>query len=271
MKNKFLLIALVLIMIFTITGCSAEKPVENVEEVNSQQNAETAVETEKPNTEEVEVEEPIVKETIIDSSLEGIELLKSISGERPKKMKMIMDMTTMGMTTSSTLYYDGNNSRTESLVEGVGTSVQIYNADKEEMYNYVEGTGEGIRVSGMDVKSFEEAGSIMDLDVKFSELKEEAPDNFIARVEKLDAEEVVYLEATESDEEMGDVLVKMWYSVKYNIPLKYEVAMGQQQLMSLSVVEIEKDIKIDENMFVAPSDVIFQDVDIDAMMEMMVE
>ncbi len=80
MKNKFLLIALVLIIIFTIAGCSVEEPVENVEKVNSPQNAETAVETEKPNTEEVEEpEEPIVKETILDSSLEGIELLKSIS------------------------------------------------------------------------------------------------------------------------------------------------------------------------------------------------
>lgn len=33
--------------------------------------------------------------------------------------------------------------------------------------------------------------------------------------------------------------------------------MGQQPLMSLNVSEIEKDIKIDKEMFTAPSDIAF--------------
>jgi outer membrane lipoprotein-sorting protein len=270
-KNKFFIIILVLILISALVGCSTEKPVENIVGTNSQQNTETAVENEKPNTEEIKLEEPIVQETTIDSSLEGIDLLNSISGEKPKKMKIKMDMSTMAMTTSSTVYYDDNNSRTESAVEGMGKNVLIYNADEEVMYSYVEGTGEGVRISGADVESVEEAGLMMDMSTKFSALTEEVSDDFIARLEKLGEEEVVYIETTEEDEEMGDILVKMWYSVKYNLPLKYEVIMGQQPLMSLNVVEIEKDIKIEKDMFVAPSDVNFRDVDMDAMIEMELE
>ena len=63
------------------------------------------------------------------------------------------------------------------------------------------------------------------------------------------------------------MLVKMWYSVKYNVPLKYEVFMNEQSFMVLEVVEIEKDINIDEKLFEVPSDITFQEVDINSMMD----
>ncbi len=297
MKKQFLMITLVLVLLFIFVGCSSEKPSSNAEATNSQQNSEQENETEKLIVEDKSSEQPVeasedkeikdekeivengtpVEEdtpiigTSIDSSLEGIELLQSISGDRPKKLKMKMDMVAMGMTTSSTVYYDGDDSRTETAIEGMGTSVQIYNEEEKAMYTYLEDATNGTRVTGIDVESFQETSSMIDLDMEFIKLKEEAPAGFIARVEKLDSEEVVYLEATVTDEEMGEVLVKMWYSTKYNTPLQYQIAMGEQQLMSLKVVEIDKNVNIDKKLFQAPAGITFQDVDLDYFNEMMSE
>ncbi len=267
MKNKFLILILALIVALTVLGCSGEKAMENTETTNSQQDADQTMDVEETNNEEAEAS----NEAAIDSSLEGIELFSSISGDRPKTMKIKMDMTSWGTTTSSTSYYDGDNTRTETVVEEIGKSVLIYNADEEIMYNYVEGSGEGIKIIGADIESAEEAGLTMDMSTKFSAISQELSDDVIARVEKLDQEEVVYIEITESDEEVGDMLVKMWYSVKYKVPLKYEIIMGEQPLILLEVVEIEKDISIDKNMFIAPSDINFEDVDMDAMMGLIEE
>ena len=261
MKNKFFIIILAMILAFTVVGCSKEEPIAEVEETNMQQDDGQKMDVEEPKKEEEPEEVPM------DSSLEGMELFSSISGDRPKTMKMKMDTTSWGSTTSSTSYYDNDNTRTETVVEGLGTSVLIYNADEETMYNYVEGSGEGIRIVGADIESAEEAGLTMDMSTKFSGIAEEVSDDIVARVEKLGQEDVVYIETTESDEEMGDVLVKMWYSSVYNVPLKYEIIMNDQTLMLLEVVEIEKDINIDKSLFTAPTDVNFEDVDINAMMD----
>jgi len=277
MKNKFFIAILTLVLISTLVGCGGGEPSESTEEPNQEQDINPTEDQEEINEEEEpeeeepeeESEEPINQETSIDSSLEGIDLLNSISDDRPDTMIMKMEMSSYGMTTVSTSYYDGDNTRTETVVEGMGKSVLIYNTDEEMMYSYVEGEGEGMRIIGADKGYAEEAGLTIDLTTKFSGIAEDVAGVNIVRVEKLGQEEVIYIETTEVDEEMGDMLVKMWYSVKYNIPLKYEIYMGQNLLMTLEAVEIEKDVKIDKNMFVAPSDINFQDVDMDAMMEMM--
>ena len=279
MENKFFIFILTLVLVFTLVGCGGDEPLESTEEPNQEQDIDPTEDQEEINNEEDseeindeeepegESEEPINQETSIDSSLEGIDLLNSISADRPKTMKMKMDMSSYGMSTGTTSYYDGDNTRTETVVEGMGKSVLIYNADEEVMYNYVEGEAEGIRIIGAEKESAEEAGLIMDLTTKFSNIEDDVSGVNVVRVEKLDEEEVVYIETSESDEEMGDITVKMWYSPKYNIPLKYEIYMGQETLMSLEVVEIEKNIKVDKNMFEAPADVNFQDVDMSQMME----
>jgi len=261
MKNKLFLICLALIMILAVAGCSADEPAENSEESNSQQASEQVAEKDTSNGEEAPAQE-----VHIDSSLEGMDLLKAISGERPKSMSMKMKTDNNGMSTNTLVYYDGDNSRTETSMDGYPTSIFIYNVDEEAMYSYVEGEENGIRIVGADIKSAEDVGLTMDMSTKFSELAEGVADGLIARMEKLGEEEVVYIESTESDEEMGDIIVKMWYSVNYNMPLKYEIYIGQNQLVSLNVTEIEKDIKIDKDMFAAPSDIVFQDVDIEGMM-----
>ena len=87
-----------------------------------------------------------------------------------------------------------------------------------------------------------------------------------ARVEMLNGEEVVYIEATESDDELGEVFVQMWYSAKYNTPLKYEVNIGDKTMMELIVTHVEKDVTLDKSLFLPPDTVNFQEVDAKAMM-----
>ena len=68
---------------------------------------------------------------------------------------------------------------------------------------------------------------------------------------------------------MGNVHVKMWYSTKYSTPLKYEVIAGEQPMMTLKVVEIESNIKVDASLFEPASDIEFQEVNMESMMDMM--
>lgn len=246
MKKKFFVVALVLILILTAVGCSTEKP-------DAEGEPDGAVVSEQ--------------DTEIDSSLEGAALLNSLSGERPKTMSMKMTMTSFNMTTVSTIYYDGDNTRTETVIPEYGTSVLAYNADEKMMYSYVEGSGQGIRIIGADIASAEEAGLMMDLNTKFSEMTVGASDDMIARVEEVDGDKVVYIETTEFVEEMGEITVKMWYSPKYKLPLKYEIFTGQSPLMTMIVSDMKSGIKIDKNMFAAPSGMNFEDVNMDALME----
>lgn len=244
MKRNYFIVVLVIILALTITACQKDQAIENSEET-------------LPETEQAEG-------TSLDSSLEGVALLNAISGDRPKTMKLKTQMTSAGMTTSSTVYYNGDNTRTETMVDGLGSTVVIYNTDEKVMYSYQEESKEGIRILNADVELAEEAGLMMDMSTKFSELSDEVSTDVIARVEKLGQEEVVYIETTNSDQEIGDVFIKMWYSAKYNMPLKYEMYLGQESLMTLETVEIEKDIKVDQEMFTPPADINFQDVDMNA-------
>ena len=190
MKNKYFIIILALILALTLIGCSKEEPVEKVEESNIQQDVEEKIDEEEKNSEEKS------EEVSIDDSLEGIELVSSLSGEKPKTMIMKMNTTSLGSNTSSTSYYDNDNTRTETVVEGLGTSVLIYIKNEEVAYNYVEGSGEGIKIVGANIEAVEEAGLITNMSTDFSGFSEEVSGDIIARMEKLGDEEVVYIETT---------------------------------------------------------------------------
>lgn len=248
MKSKLLVILVVLFLSVGIMGCSSGDPVKEPEKTTDNQ-------------------EPIKDESTLDSSLEGLELFKSINNKQPETMKMTMVMEGFNTETTSVVYYQKDNTRTETLVEGSNKSVLIFNAEQEEMYSYIEGAQEGLRIVGVDISSAEESGLTMDLSLRFNELSNEVTQDVIARVEQLNDEEVVYIETTQADDEFGNILVKMWYSTTYNVPLKYEVIMGEQLLTTITVTEIEKDIKLDSSLFEAPADITLQEVDISDLMQ----
>ncbi len=281
MKKNIWLFIMVMLLTIIMFGCANETIAQNPqdakpsEESQSTELVKTSNEvsatptenTTQPDTTQTnETEQEILA---LDPSLEGSALLNSLNLSRPKSLKMVMETSAFGTKTMSTMYYDGDNSRTETVVEGLGTSVVINDAINKVMYNYVEGSGQGVKIIDADSEAAEDAGLMMDMSTKLAELTDASSDAIIARVETFDGEEVVYIEATEVDDEMGNIHVKMWYSTKYSTPLKYEVIAGEQTMMTLKVVEIESDIKIDPVMFVPASDIEFQEVNVDEMLDMM--
>lgn len=258
MKNKLSIILMVLVLSLSFVSCAQKdepkKSVENIEQS-----------TNDTQTEEVKGTAKEEKESV-NTSLSGEELIKSLSNKRPDKLMMKSEMTSFGMKTQITTYYDGVNSRTEMDVPDMGKSILIHLPDEGVMYQYVYGENNGVKMTGADITYAEEMGVMIDSSM-FSKIVDNSSKDMTARVENLDGEKAIYIEATESDEDLGEVLVKMWYSEKYATPLKYEVVMGEKIMSQLEVTKITDSVKMDESLFMPPSDVTFEEVDMKKMME----
>ncbi len=276
MKKKLQTFIVLMIMVclpFLLTACTQAEDVEKEETTVSKTN-ETSEEMEmskaKEEPEETELEERKDEETksvqpIID--LDGEELIQSLTNNRPEKMMIKSEMTSFGMTMTTTTYYDGENSRTESDIPDLGKSILIYLADEGVMYQYVYGDAEGVKMTGANQDYASEMGLMTDTSL-FAEILDQGSPDMTAKRDTLDGEEVIYIEATQSDEDTGEALVKMWYSEKYATPLKYEVIIGETVVASMHTTKITDNVSIDESLFLAPEDVNFQEVDMEAMMEM---
>lgn len=81
-----------------------------------------------------------------------------------------------------------------------------------------------------------------------------------------DGEEVIYIETTQADDDMGEMLVKMWYSEKYATPLKYEVYVGESLMTELKVTKIHDNVNFNDDTFMPPADIDFQEVNMDTVM-----
>jgi len=195
---------------------------------------------------------------------EGITLVKSMATERPEKLRIVSEMTAANMKTTMTTYYDGDKSKTEIDMPNMPKSILIHIPEEEVMYQYVFGESKGVKITGADKTGAEEMGLMMD-DSLLTALREGASDDITAKKDQLDGEDVIYIEATESEEDMGEVLVKMWYSEKYATPLKYEVYMEGTLMTALRVTEIHDNVNYNADTFMPPSDVNFQEVNMDTM------
>lgn len=269
MKKKIIFM-LIVVLIMSVVGCSNEKAIENTE--NSTDNTQQAATTnndekqQEAATESEIKKEEAPKEKSIDISLQGADLLASIKYNPPKSMIIETKLTGSGMESKAITYYSGENSRTETSAEGLGKQIVIYNAEEGITYQYTEGESQGVKlIDDEDPEDNEMAEGMWE--PNFADLVDASSEDITARVENLDGEEVVYIEATESDEDMGDVDVLMWYSVKYSVPLKYEMQMNGQVMMSAVVTKIEADAKIDHDMFIPPNDIEFMEYNMDTIFE----
>jgi outer membrane lipoprotein-sorting protein/outer membrane murein-binding lipoprotein Lpp len=251
-KNIMILIAMVLML--SITGCSNEKTTEkgtDSGEVNQQ--------VEQSNTQAEETKE--TKENKLDSSITGLELLKSVQYKAPKSLIMEAEVTGFEGFVSKTITYNkGQNSRMETEGADVGKQIVIYNADEGATYQYKEGDAQGIvMLDGED----EDAMEMGMATPTFADLVDESSENIVARVEKLDGEEVIYIETKESEGAEGEATVYMWYSPKYSVPLKYEFHMNGKRMLSSVITKIEADVAVDDDYFTPPSDVKFMNYSLD--------
>lgn len=275
MKNRSMALFLVLILSFMLVACG-----ENTKSTATNNNNEEVLENnvaeendkeevqEEPEAEEVEevVEED--QEISLDQGLTGFDLLASIADmTAPSKLVMTAESTMMGSKTITKTYTEGDKSRSEVMMDGFGTMITISLNNGEEIYSWEDGATEGTKIVGMSVEEASELGYMSDNSELFAEITDESSPDMTARVDVLDGEEVIYIEANESDGDVGEVDVFMWYSVKYATPLKYEMYMGgEDPIVSYVVTDIDKKMNIDNSMFTPPSDVEFMEVDMGAMM-----
>lgn len=251
MKNRLLFIVMAFALLLSLVACGGDTSEQGPTDTENSAN------TEKPAENSAKG---------VDASLEGTQLISSLSGDRPETLKIESEMTAFGMTTKLSTYYKGDKIRTETDIEGMPKSVLIHLPGEDVMYQYMYGKNEGIKINGGDASCAEEMGLMLDSADLFAQIKAAGSKDLVARVENLDGEEVVYVEATQSDEEMEEVLVKMWYSVKYGTLLKYQVIAGQEPLMEIQVTKVYDNINMDESLFQPPSDVTFTEMDMEALM-----
>ncbi len=267
MKNKRWLVVVMLCALLALTACgNSSTPEDTPDDGAADQTTGAPKEDTSDDGEDDAADDAPIDDTASDDSdLEGAALLTSISAKRPERLEVAFEMNAFGMTTKMKTVYSGADSRTEVQVPEMGTSVLIHLAEEGVMYQYVEGTGTGVKMTGATVDYAEEMGLMMDTGM-LDELSEEMPEDLVARTETLDGEPVVYIEATETDEEMGAVRVKMWYSEKYAMPLQYEVIVGETTMASLKVTSINEGASVDAALFEPPADIVFETMDMESMM-----
>ncbi len=263
MKKLVAMLIVILAISFSISACGENKS-NNEANVNMNQEAEQ-VKQEVDEKEEIADEQQTDEETL-DISLVGSALLNALNLVKPKTMKIEAETAYAGGTYKTVTYFDGDNTRIESMIPDMGTSVVISLAKENAAYTYTEGATEGIKMIGADLSDEEDMGFSVDSATLFENLKGESDDNFTAKVDTLNGEQVIYIETKDVDPEMGEITVKMWFSAKYGAPLKYEVISGTEIMMTYMVTNIEINTNLDKALFEAPSGVTFQEVDLEAMM-----
>ena len=248
MKNRFIVIIVVIILSLSLIACGGDA-------------SETKASSE--NAEQTKVEKKS-KSKKLDESLTGAELLASVEYKMADSLIMTSERTLYdGSISTSTTYTKGENMRVESTTT-YGDSVMIYNADEGKTYQYTVGDAEGMVTSDEDEDIDMDDFSTPTL----AEFAEGSTGEVIARVEELDGQMVIYIETFEESGD-GEVVIRMWYSAEYSVPLKFEAESKGQIMMKNVVTDIEYNGKIAKNMFDPPSDVTFVDYSMGGMVGVM--
>jgi outer membrane lipoprotein-sorting protein len=232
-SNRFLVLFLVLAL-FILAGCT------------SQQSKTDGGQTSSGET------------TGLNESLTGADLLKSLKFNYPDSLKTTSKTTGFGMDATVTTYVKGDNSRMETEMPGIGKQITIYNANDGMVYQYLEGQTAGTSMNVGNLTADLSTQSLEDGVASLSDLASALPANTTARVETLDGEKVIYIETTENDAQNGTVTMKMWFSTKYGIPMKYEMVANNSLLMSSVVTDVSTD-NIADSQFTPPANITFTD------------
>lgn len=190
-------------------------------------------------------------------NLTGAELLESVSLTIPDQLKKTVEDTNINYgSTTGTSYSKGGNTRIESNTES-GKQIGIYNASDNTIYKYIEGQTIGTKITGaisssQSVTQNEVEGSSIS---NYANLVDTLPKDFIARVETLNGEKVIYIETTEKDSQNKTFITKMWLSMKHQGNLKTE-KYSDGSLISKTVVTESTD-DISDSLFIPPSNITF--------------
>lgn len=219
--------------------------------------------------EEVATEEEVDEPLVLDAELSNLELLATVPYKAPDKVMTVTEsLAADGTTSTSIMYQDGFNMRTETVSEDVGTQIMIYNAEEGVMYSYNVEAGSGI----MSLDSEDDSDFSMGMDMSMDNSMEVMPEgdysmadvfvdpamgDFEASVEDLKDMQVIHL-VIYSDDGMGGTMdIHSWYSVEYGIVMKTEMYMGGALLGSSEVIDYDLDPDMDDSMFEKPEGITF--------------
>lgn len=244
----------ILIITMLLAACGGGK--ETDKKAATDNSADTSTETKTKDTDATaDDKKDKTDEGAADGKLEGEELIKSVKVQAPEHLYIEYSLTTMGNTTSGIYYIDAPKMRSE--MEMVGQKHVIID-DGKDTYVYVDGTKQGM-VSKSDAE-----GRMTDfLDVSLEDIVSENNQLRVAKVVDLDGKEAVYVETGNKNGEQ-EVIGKFWFSTKYGIILKMDMAVDDKITAEFLVTKIDADKEMGDSLFTPPAEVEFiEGVDVD--------
>ncbi len=261
--KKIITILLIFCLAIGLVACSSDNSSQQTEATETQKTevkADTTVATTAETTETSSTEaatEAATQTQANNSNAEGVELLKSVFSNLKKVDSLYVKLTVTSPEISGVemaLYRDGESTRMEMNFEGRNT-VNIFNAEYGYVYSYAVGEKTGTKMKNSSSDGF--ADMVPDFDAE--QMSEDDFEGLVtARREKLNGQDVVYIESQDFDEDLGgNVINKIWFSEKHSFFLKMEsVKPDGTVAMSMDVLEIEVN-KDFSKMMVPPQDIEF--------------
>lgn len=259
--KKVILMVLVCVLIFTITGCGDSG---NTTQESTTSKATTKVATEgateayKPQ----ETTEADQSEKVDLSSKKGQELLDALNVRTLDKLYFKGTSYADGKTIDTITYIYKDNYRTESKSD-MGEQVAIYIADEGAMYSYSVTDGTGMIFyddDEMDTEEDEDAYEETDITLGEELFTDLGGILENAELTELNGYEVVYIESSTNTGE-GEWKTRQWISTEYWYPLKFESVFNGSVIGGYDVTEISSDFEVTDDLFLPPDDIEFVDID----------
>lgn len=201
----------------------------------------------------------------IDKSLTGADLLNSISITMPNSYMVKYEVEVAGMSSDVITYVKGESMRMEATVSIANTTATtIYNASEGATYQYTDGSSVGTVIYDEEDSESTDAENIDNEQnlANFSDITAALGEDTIARIEELDGQEVVYIETSGLTEDDSS-LAKMWFSTETGIPLKTEISLNGEVMMTQKVTDYDPNKQIDDSMFTPPDNITFSEYSLD--------
>ncbi len=249
---------LILILLIGFTGC-AEEP-ENVQGMQEEENIEV-IEEEVPKAEPPEEPEAMEAEEEPSQPI-GWDLLQGLVTREYQTLLVATELSgEKGLVAKTTAYYKDMNMRTETEVPDQQKYVMIVRGEDGFAYQYTEGMDKGIMVSYESVEDMvspemEQGMEPPDLE----EIRDKFNESMIVREEKLDGQDVIYVEFSEMGDVLNQVVVKLWFLKENGYPIRQEMYSDGKLLMRSNVTRLEMNISLEDDLFVPPDNVDFIEI-----------
>jgi outer membrane lipoprotein-sorting protein len=207
----------------------------------------------------------------IDVSLFDRALLESISFKLPDSYKTIANQTDGSDESETksiiTTYMKDRSTREESLRDD-GTYIILYDANEGATYEWMEGETFGTKymddeydIDAMEEELANEGMTLMDIFDQDSDFPSDeiaikaSSDKYIGRDVIIIRYEA--LEMSEDADAQGELSI--WLDKEYSIPLKTIFDYGSTWRSITEVTEVEFNLKLDDALFIPPSNVTFEE------------